>query len=76
MIPLAGYDRCQTINPEEEMIIEKFYDLAAAEYYCNVCEFIGNGEGRELTRLHNLHIRTKYPKVELWYDSLDQAGKL
>ena len=57
------------------MIIEKFYKHAAAEYYCNVNEFINTGEGRELTRLQNLHVRTKYPKVEQWYNSLDQEGR-
>jgi len=57
------------------MTIEKNYKEAVAEYYCNVNEFISNGERQELTRLESLHIRTKYPNVELWYDSLDSAGK-
>lgn len=56
-------------------MLQKYYQQAAAEYYGNVTEFIGTGEGRELTRLENLRIRTRYPEVEDWYESLDQAGK-
>ena len=29
------------------MVIERFYNCAAAEYQCNVHEFISTGEGRE-----------------------------
>lgn len=57
------------------MIAKKFYDQAAAAYLCNVDEFISTGEGRALTRLENLRVRTKYPEVELWYDSLDREGR-
>lgn len=57
------------------MVIEKFHKHVAAEYLCNVDEFINTGQGRKLTRLQNLKIRTKYPKVEQWYKSLDDAGR-
>ena len=57
------------------MVIEKYYKHAAAEYFCNVDEFISTGEGCKLTRLKNLQIRTKYPKVEQWYRSLDEVGR-
>ncbi|MFW2364857.1 MAG: hypothetical protein ACN4GW_00440 [Desulforhopalus sp.] len=57
------------------MGIEKYYKKAAAEYLCNVNTFISTGEGRKVTRLKNLQIRTKYPKVEQWYKSLDEAGR-
>ncbi len=57
------------------MAFRKFYEQAVAEYFCNVDEFISTGEGRGLTRLENLHIRTKYPEVEQWYDSLDRNGR-
>lgn len=57
------------------MVMEKYYKQAAAEYFCNVDEFINTGQGRKLTRLQNLKIRTKYPKVEQWYKSLDEAGR-
>jgi hypothetical protein len=55
-------------------ILQKYYQQAAAEYYGNVTEFIGTGEGRELTRLETLRIRTKYPAVEDWYESLNLKG--
>lgn len=57
------------------MAIEKYYKHAAAEYLCNVDEFINTGEGRKLTRLQNLKIRTQYPEVEHWYKHLDEAGR-
>ena len=57
------------------MVIEKYYNHAAAEYFCNVDEFISTGEGRKLTRLQNLKIRTQYPEVEQWYKHLDEAGR-
>lgn len=57
------------------MVLEKYYKKAAAEYLCNVNEFICTGEGRKLTRLQNLQIRTKYPKVEQWYKHLGEAGR-
>lgn len=57
------------------MAIEKYYNHAAAEYLCNVDEFISAGEGRKLTRLQNLKIRTQYPEVEQWYKHLDEAGR-
>lgn len=57
------------------MTIEKFLKFAATEYCINVNEFINTGDGVELTRLQNLRVRTKYPKVEQWYGSLDDAGR-
>jgi len=42
------------------MVIERFYNQAAAEYQCNVHEFIDVGEERELKRLENLDIRIAY----------------
>jgi hypothetical protein len=57
------------------MLIEKYYKHASAEYFCNVNEFINTGQGRKLTRLQNLKIRTKYPKVEQWHKSLNDAGR-
>ena len=57
------------------MMTEKYHRDAAAEYLCNVNEFIMTGEGRKLTRLQNLQIRTKYPKVEQWYKHLDENGR-
>jgi hypothetical protein len=57
------------------MVIEKYYKHAAAEYFCNVDEFISTGEGRKLTRLQNLKIRTQYPEVEQWYKHLDENGR-
>jgi hypothetical protein len=76
MIPLVGYPCFKIINQwEETMIIEKYSEHAAAEYQCNVNEFISTGEGRKLTRLKNLQIRTKYPEVGQWYQHLDEAGR-
>jgi hypothetical protein len=49
------------------MVIEKFHNQADTEYQCNVHEFISTGEGRELTRLENKHIRIKYPEVGQGY---------
>jgi hypothetical protein len=57
------------------MMIEKYPEHAAAEYLCNVNVFICIGEGRKLTRLQNLQVRTKYPKVEQWYMHLDEDGR-
>jgi len=57
------------------MMTEKYHRDAAAEYLCNVNEFIMTGEGRKLTRLQNLQVRTKYPKVEQWYQHMDENGK-
>jgi len=57
------------------MTIGTFHKYAAAEYCVNVNEFIHTGEGHELTRLQNLRVRTKYPKVEQWYNSLDYEGR-
>jgi hypothetical protein len=57
------------------MLIEKYYKHASAEYFCNVNEFINTGQGRKLTRLQNLMVRTKYPKVDQWYKSLNEAGQ-
>jgi hypothetical protein len=57
------------------MVIEKYCKQASAEYLCNVDEIISTGQGRKLTRLQNLKIRTKYPEVEQWYKSLNEAGR-
>ena len=57
------------------MLIEKYFKHASAEYFCNVNEFINTGQGRKLTRLQNLMVRTKYPKVDQWYKSLNEAGQ-
>jgi hypothetical protein len=47
------------------MVLKKFYQHAEAAYFCNIQEFIYTGEGRELSRLENLRIRTRYPEVEM-----------
>jgi hypothetical protein len=48
------------------MIIEKFHNLADAEYQCNVHEFISTGEGRELTQLENTHVSKLNSGMNVW----------
>jgi hypothetical protein len=45
------------------MVTEKFYNCAPADCQCDVHEFISTGEGQELTRLENMHIRIAYLRV-------------
>jgi hypothetical protein len=57
------------------MINEKHQTHAEASYLCNVYTFIGTGEGRKLSPLEVMHIKQKYPTVDEWYATLDQAGR-
>ncbi len=57
------------------IILNQFHQDAAAEYLCNVYEFIGTGEGKKLTPHEVMHIKLKYIKVERWYEKLSPAGK-
>jgi hypothetical protein len=58
-----GMDSIGNVKPVP--VLKKFYQHAEAAYFCNVQEFICTGEGRELSRLENLRIRTRYPEVEM-----------
>lgn len=76
MIPLLGYIEAYDIKWGSYMIVLKqFHDHAAAEYLCNVYEFIGAGEGRDLSPNEVMHIKLKFIKVERWYEKLSPAGK-
>lgn len=57
------------------IVLKRFYDHAAAEYFCNVYEFIGTGEGKELSAREVCHIKIKHRKVEQWYGTLSPAMK-
>jgi hypothetical protein len=43
------------------MVIESFYKQAAAEYQCNVREFISTGEGREFNTAGKYAYQDKIP---------------
>jgi len=57
------------------IVLNQFYNHAAAEYLCNVYEFIGMGEGRDLSPNEVMHIKRKFMQVERWYEKLTPAGK-
>jgi hypothetical protein len=57
------------------MSLKHHYHHAAAEYLCNVYDFIGIGEGKELSALEVMHIKLRYPKLEQWYGALQVDGK-
>lgn len=57
------------------IILKQFYKHAAAEYLSNVYEFIGTGEGKELSPHEVMHIKLKFIKVEQWYEKLSPVGK-
>ncbi len=42
------------------MVTERFYNCASADCQHGTHEFMSNCEGRELTRLGNMHIRIAY----------------
>lgn len=58
------------------MIPDKFMQTAKAEYFCNVYEFIGLGEGKELTSREVCGIKMKHRSVENWFENLDIVGQL
>ena len=58
------------------MIPEKFIQTARAEYFCNVTEFIGLGEGKDLTHRQICAIKMQYSEVEDWFEHLDTIGQL
>ncbi|MBE0584243.1 MAG: hypothetical protein IH612_10855 [Desulfofustis sp.] len=57
------------------MVEKSFRDRAEAEYFSNVFQFIGTGEGRQLSALDVLHIKQKHKTFQEWYVGLDQRGK-
>jgi hypothetical protein len=57
------------------IVLNQFYNHAAAEYLSNVYEFIGMGEGKDLSPNEVMHIKLKFIKVESWYGKLSPAGK-
>jgi hypothetical protein len=58
------------------MIPDKFLRTAQAEYFCNVYEFIGLGEGRELTPREVCSIKMKHQSVQEWFENLEMIGQL
>lgn len=58
-----------------EKIPEKLLSLAEANYFCNVCEFIGIGENRAIDMLQGGRIKRDFEKASDWFLSLDDAGK-
>ncbi len=58
------------------MIPDKFMRTAKAEYFCNVYEFIGLGEGQKLTPREVCGIKMQYNNVQDWFESLATIGKL
>ena len=56
-------------------IPEKLISLAEANYFCNVCEFIGIGEDREVNKLQAGKVKRDFDRVEDWFASLDVDGK-
>jgi hypothetical protein len=58
------------------MIPDKFMQTAKAEYFCNVSEFIGLGEGKEVSPREVCGIKMKHRSVEDWFESLDMIGQL
>ena len=57
------------------MFEERFRDRAEAEYFSNVFQFIGTGEGKSVSALDVLHIKEKHKSFQEWYADLDQRGK-
>lgn len=58
------------------MIPEKFIRTAEAEYFCNVSEFIGLGEGKMVSPREVCGIKMKHRTVQDWFDQLDMIGQL
>lgn len=58
------------------MIPEKFIRTAEAEYYCNVSEFIGLGEGKKVSPREVCGIKMKHRSVQDWLNQLDTIGQL
>ena len=58
------------------MIPDKFMHTAKAEYFCNVYEFIGLGEGKEVFPREVCGIKMKYQRVEDWFENLEMIGQL
>jgi hypothetical protein len=58
------------------MIPDKFMQTARAEYFCNVSEFIGLGEGKEVSPREVCGIKMKHRSVEDWFENLDMVGQL
>jgi hypothetical protein len=48
------------------MVTERFYNCATVECKRNIREFMGIGEGRELTRLENTHISKLDSGMKAW----------
>ena len=58
------------------MIPEKFIRTAEAEYFCNVSEFIGIGEGKKVSPRDVCGIKMKHRSVQDWFEQLDTIGQL
>lgn len=58
------------------MIPEKMIRTAEAEYFCNVSEFIGLGEGKKVSPREVCGIKDKHRSVQDWFDQLDVIGQL
>ena len=58
------------------MIPEKFIRTAEAEYFCNVSDFIGRGEGKKVSPREVCGIKMKHRSVQDWFDQLDMIGQL
>ena len=58
------------------MIPDKFMRIAKAEYFCNVSEFIGLGEGENVSAREVCGIKMKHTSVEDWFENLEMIGQL
>ena len=74
MIPLSGYIYPQ--YNEDSMIPATLLKTAEAEYFCNVSEFVGLGEGRALSPRDICAIKMRYPFVQDWVGQLSPKGRL
>ena len=59
----------------QDKLPENLHSLAASNYFCNVCEFIGIGENRSVDNLQAGKVKRDFKKVEDWFQSLDDAGR-
>ncbi|THB75918.1 MAG: hypothetical protein D6B25_10885 [Desulfobulbaceae bacterium] len=57
------------------MLPQRIYELAGAEYHCNVYEFIMQGEGKSLSPRQIGSIKRSYPRVEQWFAALQPGAK-
>ena len=57
------------------MLPQTIYELAGAEYHCNVHEFISQGEGKPLSPRQIGSIKRSYPRVEWWFAALQPCAR-